>query len=82
MLDTFTYSDLKKKSSREDIKECSFASIGTQSGGFGEFREEFRAISKCGSELIKRELEDTAEILGVSYEDLMQSMPDLARLIA
>ena len=82
MFDMFTYSDLKKKSSREEIKECLFSSIGTQSGGFGEFKEEFRVISKLGSESVKSELEFTASLIGVTYDELMESMPELKKLIA
>lgn len=81
MLYQYTYNQLKKEEFREDIQEIGFASIGTQAGQFGKFTEHFRAISLSGANRVKKELEDTASLIGVSYDQLMESMPELKELI-
>lgn len=81
MLEQYTYNQLKKEEFRDDIKELGFASVGTQAGQYGKFTEHFRAISINGAEKIKQELEFTASLIGVTYEQLMESMPQLEGLL-
>lgn len=81
MLTQYTYAQLRKAEHREDIKSELFASVGTQSGGFGNYKEHFRTISKEGADVLKRELEYTAGLIGVTYEQFMESMPELKKII-
>ncbi len=80
-MEQVTYSQLKTQEWREVVKDDLFTSVGTQSGGFGIFQEHFRTISLNGSNEIKKELKATADLLGVSYDEFMESMPELKRLI-
>lgn len=82
MFNQYTYNQLKKEEFREDIQEIGFASIGTQAGQFGKFTEHFRAISLNGANELKKELTNTAELIGVTYEQLMESMPQLKELLS
>lgn len=81
MLEQFTYSQLKKKEHREEIKDIGFASVGTKAGHFGEYKEEFRVISVNGADSIKSELEYTAELIGVSYDEMMEMLPNLKEML-
>ena len=81
MLPQFTYSDMKKQDSRDEIMLENFCSIGTQAGNFGVFKEHFRTISKDGGGVIKSELEYTASLLGLDYDQFMETMPELKGLI-
>ncbi len=78
----FTYSDMKKQDSRDEIMSESFCSVGTKSGNFGLFQEHFRTISKNGAEQIKDELEYAASAIGVNYDDLMEVLPKIKDLIS
>ena len=78
----YTYAQLRKADCRADIKEEEIASVGTQSGGFGNYQEHFRTVSTEGQTNIKNELIDTAGLIGVSYHELMYSLPTLLRLLS
>lgn len=82
MLHQYTYNQLKKEEFREDIQEVGIASVGTQAGNFGKFTEHFRTVSAVGVETLRRELGLTAELIGVTYDQLMESMPELERLLS
>ena len=64
----------------DDICSENFTSIGDKNGMF-TFIEIFRTVSTGGLNAIRAELEETAELVGVDFDEFMQSMPDLERLI-
>ncbi len=76
-MENFTYNDLKKQENRDEMKALGVSSLGTKSGNYGTFTEHFKVISVGRFSQVKSELEETASILGVSYDDLMLSMPKL-----
>ena len=81
MITTYTYAQLRTAKCRADIKEEEIASVGTQSGGFGNYQEHFRTVSTECQTNIKNELIDTAGMIGVTYDELLQSIPTLSRLL-
>lgn len=81
MFPQFTYNELKKKETRDEIMLEDVSSIGTQAGNYGEFTEHFRALSKGGAESIKGELEYAARTMCVEFDDLMELLPKLKELI-
>lgn len=60
----YTYRDMTKPQKRENMMQCQVAWLGTQSGGFGSFREEFRVISLTGLIKLKAEVKK----LGLTQE--------------
>ncbi len=81
MFPQFTYNDLKKQYSRDEIIDENVSIIGTKSGNYGAFTEHFKALSSNGAESLKRELTYTAEMIGLDYDQFMESMPQLKELL-
>lgn len=81
MFPQFTYNELKKKETRDEIMIEDVSSIGTQAGNYGEFTEHFRALSKVGADSIKDELKCAAETMCVDVDDLMELLPKISELI-
>lgn len=81
MFPQFTYNELKKKETRNEIMLKGISSIGTQAGNYGEFTEHFRVISLNGAESIKSELEYAAGTMCVDFDELMELLPKLKELI-
>lgn len=76
-----TYSELKRQESRDEIMAEPISSIGTKAGNFGQFNEHFRAISLLGAKEIRSEIEFTADLIGLTYDQFMETMPTLKELL-
>lgn len=74
----FTYNDIKKPVKREEMLSNDISSIGTQSGGFGSFKEQARVLTLQGAENILDELQVDA---GLNLEKLFKICPTLKTLL-
>ncbi len=61
----YTYKDLTKPINREHMSMLDVCSLGTQSGGFGYFNEQFRVVSSNGVDKALQELVVMASDFGV-----------------
>lgn len=74
----YTYNDIKKPVKRKEMLSNALSSIGTQSGGFGEFNEQARVLTLRGAEDILDELQVNA---GLNLEKLFKICPTLKALL-
>lgn len=77
----YTYRDMTKPKQRECMGKCDVASLGTQSGGFGVFTEQFRVLTLNGRNQIESEMRHTAKQLGLDYESILNGCPTLFKLL-
>ena len=77
-LEKFTYRDLTKTESRNEMLDNDISSLGTQAGGFGMFTEQARVLTLSGAEKIKGELEHSACL---NIDELFDACPSLKLLI-
>lgn len=61
----YTYKDMSKPEKREWMSKCHVASLGTQSGGFGMFTEQFRVLTLSGSKVIISEIKKECPTFGI-----------------
>lgn len=52
----YTYRDMTKPEKREWMSRAGVAKLGTKSGGFGVFQEQFRVVSLTSLQKIRDEL--------------------------
>lgn len=52
----YTYRDMTKPEKREWMSHAGIAKLGTQSGGFGVFQEQFRVVPLTSLQKIRDEL--------------------------
>ena len=74
----YTYNDIKKPVKRKEILSNALSSIGTQSGGFGEFNEQARVLTKAGAIMILAEL----SALPMPATVIIKKCPTLKALVA
>jgi hypothetical protein len=77
-LEQFTYRDLTKTKTRNEMLYNGISSLGTQSGGFGIFNEQARVLTVSGAATIQRELKDNACL---DLVELYDACPALEALI-
>lgn len=78
----YTYKDMSRPEKRDLMSHCCVASLGTQSGGFGRFTEEFRVVSFTGIGNIRNEIECLSKHLNVDYQYMVNGCPTLKELLS
>lgn len=76
-LGLFTYKDMGRPEMREVMANRPVSSLGTQSGNFGKFTEQFRVLSKTGANELRMELE-----AALGSTELLEHCPTLKSLLA
>jgi hypothetical protein len=78
----YTYKDLTKPVNRDHMAMLDVCSLGTQSGGFGRFNEQFKVVSENGVSKIIQELVEISASNSVLINDLLDASPTLKQLIS
>lgn len=80
MLEQYEYWELEDKETRNELNGFNMVSIGEDTTTY-DYEEHFRILTLKGATTIRAELEYTAECIGVTYEELMETLPVLKELI-
>ena len=75
----YTYNDIKKLPMRKESLSNAISNIGTQSGGFGSFKEQARVLTLRGAKEIIEELSGNAVL---DIDQLFDACPTLKLLLA
>jgi hypothetical protein len=78
----YTYKDLTKPVNREYMSMLDVCSLGTKSGGFGKFNEQFKVVSEDGISKIIQELVEISATNSALISDLLEDAPTLKKLIS
>lgn len=80
-MEQFTYSALKKQKERANMLSNDMSSLGTQSGNYGQFKEQARVVTINGAKKIALEIENLRKTFGISHLDINKHLPTLKELI-
>ena len=76
-----TYSYLKSPMNRDEMLQEKVVKLGTQSGHFGEYKEQARVITQRGIVELLSEIDRLASELGHESSAIFELMPTLEKLV-